>query len=140
MEHYYEKFYKHHAPPCNALLHRDTDRIASVKLPMSSKKHPDPNLILAPLQAAGFNGILLDCTTRKSGQYMPITIQRPAENCVRILSAFFPFLWKRRRNIPYNAGLISLVLFPEKQAVPNRLSANSCGICFPAVYRFLKYG
>lgn len=63
MEHYYEKFYKHHAPPCNALLHRDTDRIASVKLPMSSKKHPDPNLILAPLQAAGFNGILLDCTT-----------------------------------------------------------------------------
>lgn len=62
MEHYYEKYYKHHAPSANALLHRTTDRIASIKIPLGSK-HPDPEPILALLHDAGFNGVLLNCIT-----------------------------------------------------------------------------
>ena len=57
MEPYYEKYYKHHAPPANVMLHRETDLIASV----SFSHRSDPEAIISALAHAGFNGILIDC-------------------------------------------------------------------------------
>ena len=57
MEPYYEKYYKHHAPPPNVVLHRETDLIASVSLSGRS----DPDAIISALAHAGFKGILIDC-------------------------------------------------------------------------------
>ena len=57
MEPYYEKYYKHHAPPANVLLHRETDLIASVNVSGRS----NPGEIISALAHAGFKGILIDC-------------------------------------------------------------------------------
>ena len=57
MEPYYEKYYKHHAPPANVMLHRETDLIASV----SFSHRSDPDAIISALAHAGFKGILIDC-------------------------------------------------------------------------------
>lgn len=57
MEPYYEKYYKHHAPPQNVLLHRETDLIASVNI----AKCPEPEPLIAALAQAGFKGVLVDC-------------------------------------------------------------------------------
>ena len=57
MEPYYEKYYKHHAPPVNVLLHRETDLIASVNFSCRS----NPEEIISAIAHAGFKGILIDC-------------------------------------------------------------------------------